>query len=145
MKETFIIEDGYTEDGYIAAVPGLHPALRFRFRPMLPEEREAISDVIRQKPIAQGNKLMCEALAARIKSWSATNNKGEPLEITPSNVAKLRPKLQGSVYSIIAGYQASDLDPDAPEQADEPEDLALRALIEGRPVGDARTEADQKN
>lgn len=139
-----IIPDGYTEEGYVAEVPRLHGALRFRFRPMLPEERDAIDYAIKDKSPGQSHAMYRKALATRIQSWSEKDKDGNDVTVAESAIRNLRPALYDKLYNIVAGYRASDVDPNHEKATDEV-DHELEAAITGQPVGDVRTEANAKN
>ncbi len=142
---TFIIEDGYTEAGYIKKAEGLYPELRFRYRPMLHAERDAIASQIGTKPAEQFTAILVAAAKHRIVSWDAMHM-GAPLEITDENIRRLRPSLFDRLYNIISGQQASDPDPLASEDARELEaDAALQAAITGQTIGAVREVDAEKN
>lgn len=144
--ETFTIEDGYSQSAYIAAVPNLHPALRFKFRPMLTEDRDTITDALQSKNVAETHKTLVGAMVSRVVSWSATNSKGEPLPVDAVSIRRLRPRLFDRMYYIVTGRESGDTDPeqsDAAYRADS--DAALQAAIKGTTMADVREAADEKN
>ena len=112
MSSAFI-DDGYTESGYIAEIPRLHPSLSFEYRPMLATERNRAADEA-EKPNADPTKVMVEWLAKKLVTWS--------LDRKPDAAAlsRLRPKLLTRLYAVVAGNDASDALPDgpAPEKVD---------------------------
>jgi len=142
---SFIIEDGYTEHGYIKEAEGLYPELRFAYRPMLHAERDAIASQIGTKPPEQVTGIFVAAARHRIVSWDA-KHAGQPLEITDENIRRLRPSLFDRIYNIIAGQQASDPDLTGSEGDRELEaDAALRAAITGQTIGAVKEVDAEKN
>lgn len=135
----FFEEDGYTEEGYIAEIPRLHPSLRFRFRPMLPAERaQAMREM--DAAVKSANAKMSEIVSARLMAkrileWDLKNSQGEVVPISEEIFLKMRPVLSNKLYAItITGLMASDEDPDA--AAEKKPELA---------EGETRGEADLKN
>src|SRR5437773_1206560 len=55
------IPDGYTATGYIEASEGKHDALAFAFRPMLPEERDAVEEVLAIRPAREVSQVVAGA------------------------------------------------------------------------------------
>lgn len=118
----FIDEDGYTEDGYIAEVPRLHPAVRFRYRPMTSGERaQAMREM--EKAVKSPNAKMGEIVSARLMSeriseWDLKNAAGEIVPITAENMLKVKPHLSNKLYAItITAVVGSDEDPESPEKS----------------------------
>lgn len=144
--DTFTIEDGYTQQAFVAALPNVHPALRFKFRPMLAEDRDTINDALGRMDVAASHKAVVGAMATRIVSWSATKADGTALPVDATSIRALRPRLFDRLYSIISGREGGDSDPEqaaANYRADA--DAALQAAIEGRRPADAREAIDEKN
>ena len=140
-----IIEDGYTEAGYIKESKGLYPELRFAYRPMLHAERDAIASQIGTKTPEQVSAIFVAAARHRIISWTAKHN-GQPVEINDENIRRLRPSLFDRLYNVIAGAQASDPDPKATPDARQGEaDAALEAAITGQMIGAVKEAAAEKN
>ena len=110
------IEDGYTEDGYLAAEKGLHGDLSFKFRPLLPEQRDAIDEVTLKQGASKGVKAICGALADRVQSWDVKDSKGGDVPIKPESFGKLRPRLFDKLWAVVAGRYPSDVKPDATKE-----------------------------
>ena len=119
MTSAFI-EDGYTEERYIKAVDRMHPEVRFKFRPILPEDRAAfIEDVAtgsKQDP-KKGERLVGQALADHLVEWSLD------LPPEPANIMLLKPSLMNRLSMIVLyARDPGDDDPtatDNKEEADE--------------------------
>lgn len=106
------IRDGFTQDGYIAPMERRHGELRFKFRPMLPEDFEEF-DVFRNsnilKPKAVVSRLAKEC-SDRLVAWSEQVD-GKDVPIGPDYVKRLRHTLLSKLFQVIAGERASDEDP----------------------------------
>ena len=138
--ELFQIPDGYTrDDGYIARVPRLHPALRFSYRPALVSDRSDIFRAIRNAETArEGEQIAARATAARVLSWNVTTPKGEEVEPNADEILRLSPELNSRLFQIVMGTEASDEIPGTEGTTD---DAALEAAITGQPL----EEVDAKN
>lgn len=99
------IDDGYTAKGYVEAWPGLHPAVRFKYRPMIQEEVSAFEDECEFKKDAERARIAAAKIAEKLTEWSL----GKPA--TAANVRLLTPRLYHRVMEIIWGTRASDIDP----------------------------------
>jgi len=142
----FISSDGYTENGYIAAVNGLHGELRFTFRPLLVQEQakwvKGANNMQSEAWNRQCAVLMCE----RIKSWSLTTDDDKPLAVTANWILRLKPALFSKLYGILLGTEPSDMDPDWTDpQKDEAATIEMDAVQEDVNVGAAREVANTKN
>ena len=124
----FFIDDGYTRDFRIDAVPGLHPALSGTFRPVLPDER------IRLRVTNLGSRdgggcafRTAKVLEAHILDWDAKQIKkkdggGETYKLVMEFVeapvkAEWIVKLQADLFSklenIVLGYEPAEAIADA--------------------------------
>ena len=103
-----VFTDGLTQSVGIFEKPKVHGAIRFSFRPMLPEfveEMEAKRERTSGKGAGAATETvvgMAKAIADHLTSWSTDR------PITVDNVRKLRYGLLGRMYLIIAGLAASD-------------------------------------
>jgi len=104
----FIWDDGYTLDGYIAAVPRLHPEVRFTFRPVLYAGRQAWARQMNKTSDADGDtKCSVELICKHVKSWELKHNDAE-VEIKPDTVARLHPQILHKMLDIVLGYAPSE-------------------------------------
>lgn len=134
------LDDGYTESGYIAALPGLHGEVSFTFRPLTHAQRNAINGKIRDKQSGGETDLIAAALAKFVKSWSL----GQP--ITKAQVAQLRPVLLERMFAIVAGYAPSDTKPGDVASGRVDSDLdELEAVLAGSDPLSVREDRDAKN
>lgn len=116
--EPYFIDDGYTQTAYIQPTAGLHGGLSFQYRPMLYEQRQRVSEMLRAAATGEGTTILAAAVCQQVLSWDL------PRELKPANVRRLRPKLLDRIYLIVAGHQPSDPLPSghAPERFDETAD-----------------------
>lgn len=105
-----IIEDGYTADGYIAEIPGLHGSMDFKYRPMLPETRDRCQRAM--VDVAKGHKESREQIKRHLVEWDVKRGDGTDAPITVEMVGRLQPLLQDKLYSIVAGNMPSDPRPE---------------------------------
>lgn len=140
-----IIHDGYTEPGYLAERKGLHPAVKFSFRPMLHEERTAVNNLIIAGGV-KGPRAMVSAIQKHVTEWDVKGKDGKPAEITLENIARLRPNQVEGLYNIVSGWSPSDPDPAAtPQEAGEQADVSMAAWLAGESEAAAKERADAKN
>lgn len=127
------IPDGYTLDGYIAEVPGLHGALRFVYRPCTASENAvtggAVDKVIRQSP-AKAERIVATGVCKQLVSWSVQNPKTkEAVDIVPATAVRLQPALFAKLFDIIRGARASDVDPNIDDKGKPNEQNEIDALL----------------
>lgn len=106
-----IIEDGYTMAGYIAAMPGVYPAVSFSFRPALLRERQRFLDAA-ERPGADANLAAAELLAAKLQQWDVRDSQGQAVKIAADSLQRLKPRLFDRLFNVVIGAQASDPFPD---------------------------------
>lgn len=139
----FLIDDGTIEDGYIAERKGLHPALRFRYRPMLHWERDVLAVQVGQKPPREVDGYFVTTIRQKLVSWDAKDKAGTAIPIRDDVIQRLRPALFDRLYNVIAG--ASPSDPDPARQDHEQADAGLKAVLDGRSPGDVQQESHEGN
>lgn len=105
----FIPDDGYTFDGYIAPVDGLHGELRFSYRPFVAAEKSTLQHKV--KMAADPTLYYADAVAARLTAWSLVGPKGEGVLITPAAMRRVNPPLLDKLLNIVLGIDPSDIDP----------------------------------
>lgn len=142
----YIPHNQYTEPGYIAARPPAHRALRFKFVPMMGEQRDKINAAYRE---GQGTyfRVGSREIAPFIKEWSLLNGAGKPVPISVDSIRRLKPMLLDKLIDIISGAGVSDIDPDwTDEVKDVADDLTIAAGQPGADLpGEIREDADVKN
>lgn len=141
-----VIDDGYTKPGFIAPEDRLHQGLSFEYRPMLPEEADAVDEVIVKQPAQESHKVIRAALRNHLVSWDEKDKSGKALSIELDHVRRLPPRLFNKLYRIVSGQIASD---DLPDASPDQERDYVQALLESagtdKSPGQVADEADQKN
>lgn len=141
MRFANFIEDGQTRDGFIDAVPGLHEALGFSYRPMLPEEQAAHTDKADKFSGQKWIQFTAAQLAPRIVSMD-----GQMGAVTAACLLRLQPRLFGRLRGIVLGIDPSDINPAwAPDVAREAAEEEFASALSGRPLNEVRDEASVKN
>lgn len=113
MIESAFIDDDYEREGYISRRPGLHPAVKFSFRPMLMTERSRmLTEQNRAKTPEESETLAAKEIARRIKWWDIENRNGKEVGITPENVIRLQPRVFVSMFSQVIGSEGPDPTPE---------------------------------
>jgi hypothetical protein len=132
-----LIDDGYDYQGYIAERPGIHPALRFRYRPALPEEREEVTRHTGRSFILE----VTDLLGGKLTAWEIRDRQGKPRPVSGDTLRRVQPELLQAIIGIVLGWRASDPDPqDAGARAEARQDRAASG-----PPGDAKLMEAEKN
>jgi hypothetical protein len=139
---SFLISDGYTETAFFAERPRLHGPVTFRFRPFTHPQRYAVQKTISERSGTAQSAAVQAVIVRQVTEWTIVDAKGEPLAITPENVARLKPVLIERMFSCVMGYEAGDMGPEASVDL---LTLELEAAAEGISVGEARERRDEKN
>jgi hypothetical protein len=140
------IADGYTQPGYVQPVERLYKALRFRFRPVLADERSRLTDGASTATAASYLRQVAALLAEKLVDWDITDPRGNDVEISPANVLRLQPELLQKLQQIVLGVVPSDLDPRWPdEQVNRLAEEELAATRAGCSIGEARQRESEKN
>jgi hypothetical protein len=146
MSRADYFHDGYTERAWIAAVPGLHGALRFSYRPALIEERSQLYDAAGQLNAHGFDCHVARFLAQKIVAWDLVDAHGQPVPTAAETLLRIQPELFIKLNQIILGVTASDIDPNWPaETRDRLLDETAQAALAGRTIGEIREENDEKN
>jgi len=142
MSDCAYIHDGYTRtDGYIRAVPRLHPAVYFTFRPMLAQARAVVNDQITKSGAKTGEMISAKAIASCVAAWDVKDADGEAVEISDASAARLQPALKHKLFLIVIGALPPDEIPENDDDASERADRELAAAL----AGISTEEADAKN
>lgn len=113
--ESCFIDDGYNEEGYIAAEEGIHGPLEFTFRPAVPKLADRITALLVSEKWEAFWDAAVKALSRDpklLQSWNVTDAAGREMPITEANVLRLKPRLAHKLWAIVSGGRASDKRPD---------------------------------
>ena len=117
MSEAGFIPDGYTLRGYIAAVAGIHCALRFEYRPTTSLENKKVLEGAPSEEVSEER--FRKMLAEKIVSWDMTNPKEcKVVPVTVENMGRIQPKLRSTLVDIVMGWKSSDPAPSGTPQPD---------------------------
>jgi hypothetical protein len=142
----FVPNDGYTEPGYLAAVPGKYSEMRFTFRPLLAEEKRIMAEQVERMKPAQEVQKVAGILMTNVKMWDLKDGKGEVVPISLDTVRRLKPSVFWALWGIVSGSDASDIDPQW-EEADKERIVGeqIAAISAPAPYGESREASDEKN
>lgn len=113
------IEDGYTKDGYVARIEGLHPAISFRFRPMIQPERSRIQhEQKRAKTPEESEAMAAREIARRVTEWDITKANGDLVSISEKNVLRVQPNAFYAIWLQVLGATGPDAKPDLDNSSD---------------------------
>lgn len=140
------IPDGYTETGILREVPGLHPRIKFRFRPLLIEQRVEYFAVAEKLQGMQLRRLVALHLSRQLVDWDLKDPQGNVIPLTPEAILRLKPRVFDRLFEIIAGEAAPD---ELPEQTPAEVEAVTRYLLEAAATGKSpqqvREEHERKN
>lgn len=139
-------DDGYSQSGYIAAVPRLHAVLRFIYRPALIEERSQLVDAARKLNGPQYDRQLAKFSAEKILSWDLTDARQQPVPVALATLLRLQPELFVKLHHVVLGWVASDVDPAWPTVTRERLlEESTAAQLSGQSIGNVCSEGDEKN
>src|SRR5436309_10839864 len=108
MKRCNYLADGYTQPGYLKAVPNLYEDLRFTYRPAVIEERSQIlAGFSTTKPDAFDRKV-AQFLAQKFKTWDVVDPRGQDVEVSAAAILRLPPELFQKLWQVVGGFEACD-------------------------------------
>jgi hypothetical protein len=146
MLRADYFHDGYTQSAFVAAVPRLHGALRFTYRPALVEERSQLYDAAGQLSAHLFDCHVAQLLASKIVDWDLVDARRQPVAASAAAVLRMQPELYVRLIQIVLGIAASDVDPTwPPETRERVLDEKAEAAAAGRTIGEIREENDEKN
>lgn len=108
MKTRNVIDDGFTRDGRIAPVEGLHDGCEFKFRPLVRSQYEAIDKKYEQAGPQEREDLLGAVIAKHLIEWSEVDGEGNARPVLAKHAAKLGLVVQRSIYDMCCGFQPSD-------------------------------------
>ncbi len=146
MNPANYFHDGYTQCGFIAAVPMMHGSLRFTYRPALVEERSQLSDAAAALKSHLYDRQAAMFTAQRIVLWDLTDVEGDEVAVSAEALLRLQPGLFVKLHRIVLGWIPSDVDPAWSEDIqDRALDDETESALSGHSVGELREEHDEKN
>lgn len=116
MSDPVLIDDGLTLEGYIAPIPRLHGAVRFKYRIFMQRQRANLLHQIAKSTAEEAEGLAAMAVENKILEWDVKQSDGKPAPITENNVLKLHPRIGNRLYRIVMADEA----PDAPDEESTP-------------------------
>ena len=134
-------DDGWSLDGYFAAVPNFHGEVRFRYRPLTPSERMYLTGKLQSLSGSAAADYHSETLAKRIVWWSLDQ------PVSTESVSRLRYHLWDRLTAVVI-YQseAGDSDPEwSQEEKEFHRSAEIEASITGKSPVAAKVEALAKN
>ncbi|WP_417390218.1 hypothetical protein [Gimesia sp.] len=109
MATQAYIDDGYSEEGFIKEVPGIHQACRFKYRPIMPGEyREALhhwSEI----SAAEKSTRINETIVKLLESWDL-EFKSKILPIDVATLERLKQPFVDRLFNVVTGSDISDKD-----------------------------------
>ena len=101
------IEDGYTAEYTIPAIPGISSAVFIRYRPITAEDESIVRAKARGVAEANYVRLYAELMAGRhgtapkLLGWDLKDGKGEVLKITADNICRLKEQMFDALYAAM--------------------------------------------
>ena len=107
MATQAYIEDGYTEVGFLKEVPGIHEAVRFKFRPVLATKVRTVLDSWHDlKPEIKSERIN-GLITEHVVEWDLTHN-GKTLPIKTEILERLKQPFVDRLFNIITYSDTSD-------------------------------------
>ena len=109
--------DGLELDGYVAEKPGCYPAVSFKYRPVLTQNRAVLMKLILDADPRKGEEIAAEFVERQLVSWDlsarlrADETDPQPVPIRAEHMLRLHPTLFNCIYRIIMGDVAGDVKP----------------------------------
>jgi len=146
MERANYFHDGYTQQGFIAAVPLMHGSLRFSYRPALVEERSQLSEAAGRLRAHVYDAHVARFAAQKIVAWNLVDANAREVKVSAEALLRLQPELFVKLHRIVLGWVPSDVDPAwTAEERERVTEEEAEAALAGRVVGDVRQEHDEKN
>lgn len=142
------IEDGYNEEGYVRAQPGVFDQdFWFLFRPMTIKEQQAMAfqqaKMERKEDYEGSLRIQAKAVASKVLEWNFKRPDGKDIPVAYESLMKMKPMLFKAVCAIVCGYEGSDELNQAHMQ--ESNDEAVLQRIMGDSPEETKESIDAKN
>ncbi len=123
------IHDGYTRNGHIKAVPGLHPEVKFTFRPATAAQVELILGKTRREQNDDAvTSFHSQVIASHVIEWDIQDEKKRPLEIKVDKIRRLQSGVFGKLFGMVIGQIPSE---ETPQEGQPDSSLDYVALVNG--------------
>lgn len=104
------IDDEYTEQGRIPAADGLHPEVRFEYRPATAGHFMRHLSEIDGKNLDEMRKKQAKFLAGQVVSWDITHRNGSAITPIEANCLRLAPEVFRKMFDIVSGQSKNGID-----------------------------------
>ena len=92
------IDDGFTIEGEVDERPGVHPAFKFKFRPIVLDQMYA--DYVRSSDNIDA---MIKMLVKHVRHWAVKKPDGEPAPVDDSMFRAIKPPAFTDMRNIVLG------------------------------------------
>lgn len=111
------IADGYTEKGYIAAIPQLHGPVRFEYRVMLSDKIREVLHTWDLISAAERTRRIHTVMIKQLVSWDL-EEKGKSLPIDGKTLSRLKRNIVERLFNIAMQLDVSDAEVKLDEELD---------------------------
>lgn len=101
---------GFTATGRIdfLGVHGIDQALEFEYRPVMPDEFDAIrKEVDRADAKGEGTAARIKLMHTRVVDWNV-EQEGKPVDVSQETMSLIPPPFVERLYNIVMGWSISD-------------------------------------
>ena len=102
--DSLYIEDGYTERGFITAIPGLRPQVEFAFRPAVPARRTGFAVMQQSGDEVKAERAIASLIRDHIVDWPG----GIAVLKNDEKLKKMNPNVRTALIDRILGYERAD-------------------------------------
>lgn len=107
------IDDGYTERGFLTAIPGLHPAVAFSYRPMLLTELARFAERTAHASQDAVRREAARWLSLKLVEWDLCDSQNRTVPIFATtfpldNLLRVKPCVFVRMWKIVCGDAPSD-------------------------------------
>lgn len=129
------IPDGYTQDCYISELTNIHEAVRFQFRPVLPESVRTLMHNFFEKSARIQGQIIDETLQRQLIRWDLCDHEGNPVELTVKNLQRIKKPLKDRLFNIVTCYEGGDTEIDTAGKDDTESEINFDELLAGESDG----------
>lgn len=139
------ISDGYTERGTVAAVPGIYPAVKLTWRPMLIEQLVAYYKASEKASALQLRQICAKLLADHIVTWDLKDARGGTVPVSVASMLRLKDRLFNRLFGVVSTQEAPDSLPEDDEELAAAADDLLKATQGDQSPVEVREARERKN